>query len=278
MKKAASIIFETVGAMIILWVVVSTIQVDRHNMTDQKYSKWNFWEVIVNVGGTIDNEYHEIPERSVGHAPLKKKRKKIRNNVKSLGKFTITAYCGCAKCCGKATGITATGTHATEGRTIAVDPRKIPYGTKVIIDGKTYIAEDCGGAIKGNKIDLYFESHSDALEYGVQTEEVFIKKPRKQQKGGIKMNYTAKEEGIKTRERMLVAIVEYIKQNGYPPTQRELGEIVGVKSTATINYQLLAMEREGMIELGPLGSPRAIKVPGYHYMSDEEIEEIRRRP
>ena len=80
-----------------------------------------------------------------------------------------TAYCGCVKCCGKSDCITATGTRATEGRTIAADPRVIPYGTHVLIDGHEYIVEDCGGAINGNRIDIYFESHADALQFGVQT-------------------------------------------------------------------------------------------------------------
>ena len=96
--------------------------------------------------------------------------------LKSLGTFKLTAYCPCTKCCGEnAKGITSTGTIATEGRTIAVDPRIIPYGTEVIINGYTYIAEDCGGAIKSNRIDIFFENHSEALEFGVQRAEVFIK-------------------------------------------------------------------------------------------------------
>ena len=89
----------------------------------------------------------------------------------------ITAYCPCVKCCDKDDGITASGTRATQGRTVAVDPRYIQYGTEVIIDGVTYIAEDCGGAIKGNnRIDLYFNSHIDALKFGKQTKIVRIKK------------------------------------------------------------------------------------------------------
>lgn len=95
--------------------------------------------------------------------------------LKSLGTFKLTAYCACSRCCGKCDGITATGTKATEGRTIAVDPRKIPYGTEVIINGHTYIAEDCGGAIKQNKIDIFFNSHAEALKFGVQYAEVFVK-------------------------------------------------------------------------------------------------------
>lgn len=94
----------------------------------------------------------------------------------SLGNFKITAYCPCSQCCGKyANGITATGTIATEGRTIAADPKVLPYGTSVWIDGKEYVVEDCGGAIKGNEIDLYFDSHEEALRWGVQTKEVYVK-------------------------------------------------------------------------------------------------------
>ena len=83
--------------------------------------------------------------------------------------FRASAYCPCEKCCGKyANGITATGVKAKAGRTIAVDPNYIPYGTEVIINGNTYVAEDCGGAIKGNRIDIYFDSHEEALNFGVQ--------------------------------------------------------------------------------------------------------------
>ena len=80
----------------------------------------------------------------------------------------VTAYCPCEECCGKADGITATGTQATEGRTIAVDPEVIPYGTEVVISGEKYIAEDCGEAIKGRRIDVYFDSHAEAEAYGVK--------------------------------------------------------------------------------------------------------------
>lgn len=98
----------------------------------------------------------------------------------------ITAYCPCEKCCGVyATNrqkdengndivLTASGKEAKAGRTVAVDPRYIPYGTEIIIDGKTYIAEDCGGAIKGDRLDIYFASHSEALSFGKQTKIVRV--------------------------------------------------------------------------------------------------------
>ena len=88
---------------------------------------------------------------------------------------TATAYCPCSKCCGQwSNGITATGVTAKAGRTIAVDPRVIPYGSRVTINGHTYIAEDCGGAVKGNKIDIFFDTHSEALDFGKQTLTVYI--------------------------------------------------------------------------------------------------------
>ena len=98
--------------------------------------------------------------------------------LESLGTWKITAYCACKKCCGKSPddpryGITATGTVATEGRTIAADPRVIPYGTVVYIDGHAYTVEDCGGAIKNERIDIYFDSHEATLQWGVQYWEVF---------------------------------------------------------------------------------------------------------
>lgn len=97
----------------------------------------------------------------------------------SLGEFTVTAYCACERCCGKwADGITAAGTEATEGRTVAVDPEVIGLGETVYFAGADglvggYVAEDTGGAIRGRRIDLYMDSHEAALEWGVQDREVF---------------------------------------------------------------------------------------------------------
>lgn len=92
-----------------------------------------------------------------------------------LGEFTLTAYCPRRCCCGKwASGYTATGTLATEGRTIAVDPKVIPYGTHVLLiwpDGTqhSYISEDCGGGVNGNHIDVFFNDHQAARVFGVQS-------------------------------------------------------------------------------------------------------------
>ena len=72
--------------------------------------------------------------------------------------------------------ITSTGTKPQVGRTIAVDPKVIPYGTKVYIPqfDKVFIAEDCGGAIKGNRIDIYMGSYSECMEWGFKDITIYI--------------------------------------------------------------------------------------------------------
>lgn len=97
-----------------------------------------------------------------------------------------TAYCPCGQCCGwrrnwlfrpviasgphrgkpKAVGITASGTEARPG-TIAADTRVLPFGTILYVPGYGYgRVEDTGGDIKGNRIDLFYRSHDDALDWG----------------------------------------------------------------------------------------------------------------
>ncbi len=96
------------------------------------------------------------------------------NNVKAEV-FKATAYCSCERCCDKDPsdrwyGITASGKRAQWG-TVAVDRRVIKLGSKLRIEGypdTIFRAEDVGGAIKGNHIDVWFPSHSEALEFGVQ--------------------------------------------------------------------------------------------------------------
>ncbi len=94
----------------------------------------------------------------------------------SLGEFEITAYCPCETCCGSyADGITASGHVAQEGITVAADTSLLPYGTEIMIDGEEYTVQDCGGAINGNRIDIFFADHNTALSYGRQIHEVFVR-------------------------------------------------------------------------------------------------------
>lgn len=93
-----------------------------------------------------------------------------------------TAYCSCAKCCGiyaknrpvdeegNPIILTASGEKAQAGVTVGVDPDVIPLGAKVVINGHEYIAQDTGNpnVVKDNVIDVYFDDHDEALEFGVQ--------------------------------------------------------------------------------------------------------------
>lgn len=101
--------------------------------------------------------------------------------------YRVTAYCPCERCCGvygknrpvdefgETIVYGASGERLKEGVSIAVDPEIIPYGTTVVMFGKEYVAQDCGGAIQGNCIDIYFNDHKDAVEFGVQYAEATIK-------------------------------------------------------------------------------------------------------
>lgn len=96
-----------------------------------------------------------------------------RPSVTYLGTWTATAYCSCVECTSDGNGITASGTLATEGRTIACNA--LPMGTQVSINGHTFIVEDTGYTPYGDAwLDIYFESHDAALAFGVQQVDVYV--------------------------------------------------------------------------------------------------------
>ena len=82
--------------------------------------------------------------------------------------FKVTGYCPCIQCCGKTDGITASGVKATANHTIAA-PSKYAFGTRIRLDGYgTFVVEDRGGAIKDNRLDRFFNTHQEALNWGVK--------------------------------------------------------------------------------------------------------------
>lgn len=135
------------------------------------------------IGYEAKEDEFFIIEKPAGWA---EKMERAKETKKSLGVFSLTAYCSCEICCGefaknrpldengKEIVYGAIGQRLIPSYSIAVDPNVIPYGSKVEIDGSVYCAQDCGGGIKGHSIDVYFSDHQDALNFGVQHKEVFL--------------------------------------------------------------------------------------------------------
>lgn len=131
--------------------------------------------------------------RSMRRPPIRPPRYPARVTT-----LETTGYCPCRKCCGwkrnwfgrpvfaggplkgrpKKVGVTASGTRARYG-TIAADTSRFPFGTIMHIPGYGYgRVEDRGSAIRGGKIDLFFRSHSEALQWGRERKQVRVWLPR----------------------------------------------------------------------------------------------------
>ncbi len=87
-----------------------------------------------------------------------------------LGRFRLTGYCPCVQCCGKSDGITASGTKATAGRTVAMGG--VPLGTKLLINGVVYTVEDRGTSY--SHVDIFFNTHGEALQFGSRYADVYL--------------------------------------------------------------------------------------------------------
>lgn len=178
------LIFVTV---VIIFLLIRNFQLNVQIMEleDKKYEL-----LSENVNLEIDNNYLDkqndeltkellmIETKEENQSKIVPTVKKETPKYRSLGMFNITYYCkeDYPHICNDGNPkVTATGTTPTANRTIAVDPNKIPLGSTVKINGQEYIAEDTGGAIKNNRIDILVDTHDEALENGKQEYEVFIK-------------------------------------------------------------------------------------------------------
>ncbi len=149
----------------------------------------------VNYEGGVEKDY-EVIDETVIKAPINEvvevgTKKKVpepsvaamsfsgENNVVRELTMNSSAYSIDYACTGKTPGmagygITASGIRAQYG-VVAVDPRVIPLGTRLYVEGYGYaLAADTGGAIKGNKIDLCFNSYREAVNYGRKNVRVYV--------------------------------------------------------------------------------------------------------
>ena len=181
MRIRRIVIFVVEILLLILTIIQLATIIDLRN-TYKRVAEYKIEEVTdvqhVIVPMTLKNVEQDIIEEE--------QNIKIKEDI-FLGNFMITAYCSCYECCGEyalnrpidSNGneivYGSIGEMLVEGYSIAVDPNVIPYGTEVIIDGITYKAQDCGGAINGNEIDVYFADHKKAQEFAVQYKDVYLK-------------------------------------------------------------------------------------------------------
>lgn len=125
---------------------------------------------------TLAQDPPEAPENALIEEALLAKSHRIDN-------VTVTHYCICQQCCGKAPnhpayGVTASGRRATPYVSVAVDPSVIPLGADVLVDygdGEIhyYRADDTGSGVGGRHIDLCVGSHDEALQMGRRTATVY---------------------------------------------------------------------------------------------------------
>lgn len=144
---------------------------NRMNTLENKINEIENTSMVENTTGDLEVDDIIIDEVVEIEGSFEEEQEMEQENIdmslEYLGLYTLTAYCSCEECCGKSDGITASGTKATANHTIAA-PSEFAFGTKLIINGKEYIVEDRGGAIKDKRIDIYFDSHQEAINFGKQ--------------------------------------------------------------------------------------------------------------
>lgn len=145
------------------------------SVSEAFYVAENYAEITETVAGEADESSTVVyPEDE--NSEDSDKRYSDENETSGervyLGTFKITHYCACSQCCGESTGLTASGTYATAGRTVGASG-SFDFGTQLEIDGHVYVVEDRGG-FSENTIDIFCDSHEEALEKGSYYTDVYI--------------------------------------------------------------------------------------------------------
>lgn len=89
-----------------------------------------------------------------------------------LGEYVASGYCNCSRCSG-GHNLTYSGTTPKSRHTIAADTSVFPIGTKIMIDNVIYTVEDIGGGVTDNRLDIFFDSHQEALDFGLKKVKVY---------------------------------------------------------------------------------------------------------
>jgi len=167
--------------LILLAIVLPKVTLANENENTENELKYKIKDNIIYinnipVGFNSSSEENAnqnetvLDERDQKIMDIWKEKQTFQWNSLPTDKFTInaSAYTAAADECGKSDGVTASGVKVQENRTLACPPQ-YPFGAKIQIDGYgLYTCEDRGGAIKGNKFDIYMETKSEAFAFGRQ--------------------------------------------------------------------------------------------------------------
>jgi len=147
---------------------------DREEAGQDLYEADARFGAVLKNAGTVEEGEREMPEpmpELVESEPDESSAGGTEDPVLTyLGEWTTTGYCSCEICCGEwATGCTASGVLATSNHTVACGI--LPFGTQIVIDGVIYTVEDTG--VDGEWVDIFFDTHDEALAYGMQTKSIW---------------------------------------------------------------------------------------------------------
>ena len=194
--KKIKIIVEIVILLVLLGTFIFTLCKDKEHRTILVNTQTTHEQEIIEKNNIIEEKEKTVQEKENQIQQLEEEKTNLTTQIEELNKQieelkiskakkvtsrstttrvastddwiwgNISAYCSCAKCCGKTNGITASGVRASANHTIAASSA-YPFGTKIEIEGLgVFTVEDRGGAIQGNKIDVFFNSHQEALNFG----------------------------------------------------------------------------------------------------------------
>lgn len=179
MRKLRTYI-QTVIVIVVLFLLASPVLMtyaknlfaeNENIITIEEEIKYDCEDLLFTAGvGDILNE-NTAPTKVI--KPQERIIVETKEELTSLGEYKLTAYCSCEKCCGKWAefNLTASGTTPVQGRTVACN--SLEFGTEIVINGDHYIVEDTGN-MNNNVIDIYFNSHEEALNFGVKYAEIFL--------------------------------------------------------------------------------------------------------
>lgn len=164
------LLFLTLG---LSWIFISYAEVPEED------------EIVVIGGLTVSNEAPGMAEGESQQETLpetetdgsldsdKDETESVAEEMISCGIFDITGYCACEICTG-CNGMTYSGTDPKADHTIAADLTVFPLGTRLKIGECIYTVEDTGASIKDNRIDIFYDTHEEAVESGRRSMEVFL--------------------------------------------------------------------------------------------------------